>query len=175
MKKSLIAILVIAAVLFAGTFNVQAMEENDLKTKVEATYDINGYSLRLPSDVIKQFEDYLSQFEISAEDCQYVSDQMDILIKAARTKGVKSLTDFQKKCASEIRTACANVSANTGIKATVLSDGRVSVSKYNKPDEIFTILRTNIATNTGLINLFVIAGIISALGASLLVFKVRKA
>ena len=175
MKKSLFAVFVLVSSLLMAIPSVHAMSEQDLSTKVKATYNINGNSIKISQRYINLFEDYISQFDISSEDCQYIADQIDILEKAAKAKGVTSTKDFQKKCAAEIKAACANVSAHTGIKATVLSNGRVSVSKYNMPNEVFTILRTTIATNTGSASIIVIASTITLLGAILLVRKAKKA
>lgn len=172
MRKRLFSVLLVV-VAFMGIVNVKAMSEDELKAKVSGSFDINGVSLSIPKSYIKQLNDYLNEFEVSSDDCQYIADQVDILVNAAKTKGVKSISDFRKKCASEIKTACANVSANTKIKATVLSDGSVSVSRYNSNEEYSRLY--NVIQNTGLVNILCIAGIISVLGAGLLVFKLRKA
>ncbi len=172
MKRRIFAVLLVV-VAFMGIANVYAMSEEDLKTKVSGTFNVNGVNLTIPSSYIKQLGDYLDEFEVSEEDCQYVSDQVDILLNAAKTKGVKSRDDFRKKCQEEIKTACANVSANTKIKATILSDGSVSISKYGSNEEYTRLL--NVIQNTGSAKILLIAGIISALGACLLVFKLRRA
>lgn len=175
MKKSLFGILVLVAVAFMSVTNVSAMTEAELRTHVKSSYTVNGTTVTVPAEYIKQFEDYLDAFEISAEDCQFIADQLDYLRGVAQANGVKSASEFERKCAAEIKAAVSRVSANTGVKATVLSNGKLQVSKYNKPNETFVVVGTNIATNTGSASLLYIAGIITAIGATLLVFRVRKA
>ena len=168
MKKSLFAVLLVAVVAFFCVTNVHAMSEANLTAKVEQTFNINGVSLTVPERYINLFEDYLSQYNITGDDFQYVADQIDVLVSCAKQNSVTSWSDFEKKCSSQIKTACVNVSANTGIKATVLSNGKVSVSKYNKPNEVFAIVDTSLVTNTGSANILYIAGTIALLGAGLL-------
>lgn len=173
MKK--LGLMIVAVIAFIATKNVYAMTEAELTAKVKATYDINGHALKVPEKYVNLYEDYVDQYELTSEDCQYIADQIDMLVAAAKKNGVTSVNQLDDKCAEELRTACANVSAHTGVKATLLSDGRVSVSKYNNPNEVFAIIGVNIATNTGSTALVYIAGIISLIGASLLVYKVKKA
>jgi hypothetical protein len=174
MKKKLLLGLV-ALVAFFCTKNAFAMTEAELTAKVKATYNINGNNLTVPQKYVNMYEDYVSQYELTSEDCQYVADQIDKLVAAAKANGVTKIEDLDNKCKSELRQACADVSANTGVKATILSDGRVSVSKYNNKNEVFGIVDVNIATNTGSANILYIAGVIALIGAGLLVFKVKKA
>ena len=173
MKKILLVIVALVAML--GARNVYALSEADLTAKVHASYDVNGKTLTIPTKYVNMYDDYVSQYELSGEDCQYIADQIDKLLAAARTNGVTSVEELDDKCKAELRQACADVSANTGVKATILSDGRVSVSKYNNKNEVFGIIDVNIATNTGSANILYIAGIIALIGAGLLVYKVKKA
>ncbi len=174
MKKK-ICLVIIALIALFTTKNVFAMTEAELTAKVKATYDINGHQLKVPTKYVNLYDDYVSEFELSSSDCQYIADQIDMLVEAARRNGVTSIKEIETKCAEELRKACANVSANTGVKATILADGRVSVSKYNNPNEVFAIVGVHIATNTGSTGLVYVAGLITLLGASLLVYKIKKA
>lgn len=173
MKK--IFLVIVAVFTLFSTKNVLAMTEAELTAKVKATYDINGHQLSVPTKYINLYDDYVNQYELTSADCQYIADQIDMLVSAARNNGVTSIKDLQTKCAEELRTACANVSANTGVKATVLANGKVSVSKYNNPNEVFAIIGVNVATNTGPASLVYIAGMITLIGAGLLVYKIKKA
>ena len=173
MKK--IGLLLAALIVLLSTKNVFAMTEAELTTKVKATYDINGNQLKVPEKYVNLYDDYVSQYELTSADCQYIADQIDMIVAAARKNGVTSIKELSTKCAEELRQACANVSANTGVKATVLSDGRVSVSKYNNPNEVFAIIGVHIATNTSTPSIVYIAGLITLIGASLLVYKIKKA
>ena len=173
MKK--FGLMIIAIIALFSTKNVFAMTEAELTSKVKATYDINGHKLKVPTKYVNLYDDYVSEYELTGEDCQYIADQIDMIVEAARRNGVTSVKELETKCAEELRKACANVSANTGVKATLLSDGRVSVSKYNNPNEVFAIIGVHIATNTGSTGLVYVAGLITLLGASLLVYKVKKA
>ena len=174
MKKKIL-LGIVALLAFLCTKNVFALSEAELTAKVHASYDVNGETLTIPTKYVNMYDDYVSQYELSSEDCQYIADQIDILLAAARSNGVTKIEEIDDKCKAELRQACADVSANTGVKATILSDGRVSVSKYNNKDEVFGIIDVNIATNTGSANILYIAGVIALIGAGLLVFKVKKA
>ena len=174
MKKKLL-FGIVALLAFFCTRNVFAMTEAELTAKVKATYTVNGKELKVPQKYINMYDDYVSQYDLSSEDCQYIADQIDKLFAAAKSKGVTSVEEMDDKCKAELKQACADVSANTGIKATILSDGRVSVSKYNNKNEVFGIIDVNLATNTGSANIVLIAGVIALIGAGLLVFKVKKA
>lgn len=175
MKKSLFSILVLAAVAIMSVTNVSAMTEAELRTHVKSSYTVGNTTVTVPAEYIKQFEDYLDAFEISSGDCQYIADQLDYLRGVAQRNRVKSASEFEQRCAGDIKDVVAKVSANTGVHATVLSNGKLQVSKYNKPNETFVVAGTHIATNTGSASLLYVAGIITALGATLLVFRVRKA
>ena len=174
MKKKILLMMVLTLITMFAV-NVHAMTEEELTAKVTATYTVNGKDFKMPTEYLNMYKDYISQFDLSSSDCQYLSDQIDVLEKCAKNNSVTSIKDFQKKCNNEIIKACENVSANTGIKATVLSNGKVSVSKYNKPNEVFAIVDTSLVTNTGSANILYIAGTIALLGAGLLVFKIKKA
>lgn len=175
MKKGLFAVLLAVAIMLVGMTNVDAMTEAELQQKFETPIQVGDSTIRIPQYYLNLVADYLNQFEVTAEDCQYVADQMDILIKIAQNEGITTWDEFEKKHPDDIRRACANVSANTGIKATVLSNGKVSISKYNRPNEVFAIINVNLLKNTGSANILYIAGIITLLGAGLLVSQVRKA
>jgi len=172
-KRILIGVIVLTMMLF--TKNVFAMTEEELTAKVKATYDINGNMLKVPTKYVNMYEDYVSQYDLTSEDCQYIADQIDKIAAAMRTNGVTNVKEIDKKCKKELRQACADVSANTGVKATVLSDGRVSVSKYNNSKEVFGIVDVNLATNTGSVNILYIAGIITLIGIGLVTFEIKKA
>lgn len=172
-KKILMGVMVLVTMLF--TKNVYAMTEAELTAKVKDTYDINGNMLKVPTKYVNMYEDYVSQYDLSSDDCQYIADQIDKIVAAMRTNGVTNVKEIDKKCKTELKQACADVSANTGVKATVLSDGRVSVSKYNNSNEVFGIVDVNLATNTGAVNILYIAGIISLIGIGLIVFEAKKA
>lgn len=174
-KKGLFAVILAIAVMFASVVDVFAMSETELMNKFKTPIDVNGTELKIPQYYLNLAEDYFDQFKVSEKDCQYVADEMDKLIKLAKQDGITTWDEFAKKHPEEIRQACANVSANTGIKATVLSNGKVSISKYNKPNEVFAIINVNILKNTGSAKVIYIAGILALIGAGLLVFQVRKA
>ena len=172
-KKLLKEVIVLTMMLF--TKNVFAMTEDELTAKVKATYDINGNMLKVPTKYVNMYEDYVSQYELSSEDCQYIANQIDKIVAAMRTNGVTNVKEIDKKCKQELKQACADVSANTGVKATVLSDGRVSVSKYNNNQEVFGIIDVNLATNTGSTNILYIVGIITLIGIGLVTIEIKKA
>ena len=56
MKKRLFSVLLVV-VAFMGIVNVKAMSEDELKTKVSGSFDINGVSLSIPKSYIKQLND----------------------------------------------------------------------------------------------------------------------
>ena len=175
-KKALLIVVLSLSIMFCGVLSVSAMSENDLMTKIKTPVEVNnGSSLTVPQYYINLAEDYFDQFDVSSKDCDYIAKEMDKLIKLAKKDNITSWEEFGNKYTDEIKKACANVSANTGIKVTVLSNGKVSVSKYNNPNEVFAIVNAHLLKNTGSANILYIAGIITLLGAGIFVTKVKKA
>lgn len=176
MKKSLLMVLLLAVISLAGITNVYAMTEDELRAKGNQTFDINGTPADIPASYIKLFNDYLDTFEVSEADCEYIAGQIDYLYGVAVAKNITNVVDLRKKAYAEVREVAANVTANTKATVTVNGNGVVTVSRYDDPSKVFAKIEGNtVAKNTGSVNLLYVAGIITLLGAGLLVYRVKKA
>ena len=174
MGKKLFVALMLVALTFMSVVNVDAMTEAQLRNKVGSSITIDGNTIAIPAAYLTQLDNYLDEFAVSSADCDYIAAQMDSLIATARAQHVTSAEDFYNKCSDEAKAVAANITANTGVKVTVLSNGKVQVNKYNS-NEVWGVIDTKVITNTSSASFLYIAGAITALGAALLVFRVRNA
>ncbi len=180
MKKNLFVILLLAVVTLAGVTNVYAMSEADLKAKASQDYYVNGVKADVPANYIKLLNDYLDAFNVSEADCQYIADQIDYLYSVAQTKNITNAKEMRQKAYAEVKTVASNVSANTKVKVTVEGNGVVDLKYYDDPSKTFRKIQFTengeiIAKNTGSVSLLYVAGVVSLLGAGLLVYRIRKA
>ena len=174
MRRKILGVFVLFVTLFVGLINVSAMSETELRNKVGNEFNINGKIIEIPATYLAQLDSYLSEFELSSSDCDYISSQLDILISDARQQDVSSFDDLYKRCSSTIKAIASNISANTGVKIIVLNNGKLQVNKYNS-NEIWGIIDTKIITNTNSMNFLYIALAVTVLGFILLAIKVKKA
>ena len=176
MIKKLFATLLVAAVAFMSTINVYAMSESELLAKAKQTYTVNGKTAVVPAEYIKTLEDYLNSFAVTEADCQYLANKIDELYTIAQAKDITTVEEFRQKAYSEAKTIAADITANTKMAVTLKGNGTVTVSRYDDKNTVFVELTgTTVAKNTGSASLLYVAGIITVLGASALVYKVRKA
>ena len=170
--KKFFLVVALAVVSLFGITNVYAMSESELRAKVNSSYTINGKTITIPGEYIKQFNDYLDSFNVSSADCDVIAGQIDYLKQVAKNKNVSSFSEFVKVAETEIRASASLITASTGVKVTIGNDGTVTVYKYNS-DQVFTKLRSGKIVNTGIYNLLYIALGLSLLGAGLFAIKVK--
>ena len=71
MKKILYVCLMMLG-LFIGFKNVDAATKDDLRKKLDATYDINGEKYTIPEDIKVTLNRYLDEYDISKSDADYI-------------------------------------------------------------------------------------------------------
>ena len=88
MKKLLTVLM--ATALFAGMTSVSAMSESELKSKLTATYTINGESVSLSSSQKALVKRYLDKEEVSSTDADYIAAKVDEAIAILNNSGEKA-------------------------------------------------------------------------------------
>ena len=174
MFKKVAVVLTVISALVIGIGSASAMSEKDLRNKIGDSFKVNGKIISIPETYLNQLDNYLAEFELSSADCDYISSQLDALLSDARAKDVSSFDELYKSCSPTIKSMAANISANTGVKITVLSNGKLQVNKYNS-NQVWGILDTKVITNTNSINFLYIAGAITLIGLILFAVKVKRA
>ena len=94
------------------------------------------------------------------------------MIAVIDESGVTKLSDLSASYRKKLSNLASEISANTSVKVTLGSDGTLTV--YNTDGTVFTKITTKIK-NTGNVEIVIIAGAISALGALYFANKARKA
>ena len=75
MKKVVLVLLL--AVMVVLPVSVNAMTESELREKLAASYTVNGRTDSLDDSVLVIIDRYLSTYELSSDDCDYISDKID--------------------------------------------------------------------------------------------------
>lgn len=138
MGKKLSLALVLLVGMFAVTLHVSAMTEGELLEKVSATYTINGDKIKVKDGVLTEVERYFSENEVSSSDCDYISDKIDEAIAIAKKGTATNWNEMTSSEKAEIIELVEEISSNTAVKATLTSDGKLTV--YDTDGEVFTKL-----------------------------------
>lgn len=170
MKKGLIALF--AALSLVGITNVEAMSKDELKTKLTASYTINGAVFKLDSAQVVQLERYLDSYELSSDDADYISKKVDEAIAVIDASDVKSIDALSKQDRSKLSKLVSDVSNNTSVKASV-SGGELVIYDPVTGKEFTRI--TKKAKQTGTTDyILIVSGLVSLVGISTLVIKKGK-
>ena len=115
-KKLLLVIVVL--LLSVMSINVNAMSESELVTKIKKTYVVNGVELKVSDSQLTELERYLNKNELSSEDCDFISNKIDEVVKLAQDAKATSYSDLTNDEATKLIAIVSDVSENTSIKAT---------------------------------------------------------
>ena len=173
MKK--LSILLFAVLLFVGVARVDAMSESELKDALTQTITINGTEVSVDASTKAAIERYLSQYEVSSADADYINARINTAISILKSEGQ---TDFKKLSTSaknKLKALVEEVSDHTSVKATV-TNGSVVILDSNG-DTFFEVdnLVKQTGSNTTLTAM--VAGVsilIVAAGACLVVKQVKE-
>lgn len=125
MKK----VIVFLATLCIGLVSVSAMSESELRTKLTQSYSANGASFAANSEQVNLIDQYLKNYDISSADADYISSKIDEAMNILRNSGKQSFYALSKADKDRVKGLVADVSANTGVKATI-SKGNLYVCNY---------------------------------------------
>ena len=126
MKK----VIVFLATLCVGLISVNAMSESELRSKLTQSYSVNGVTFVANSEQINLIDEYLRNYDITSADADYISTKLDEAMNVLRNSGKISFYSMTKADKNKIIALVADVSANTGVKATI-SKGNLYVCNYN--------------------------------------------
>lgn len=174
MKKNLFLALLLSVGLVAVS-PVHAMSEADLKAKLTKEYTVNGRTEKVDNSIVTQIERYLDKYEVSSEDCDYISGKIDEAVELVE-KG--NATEWSKLTSSEKEGLIAivnDVTSKTSVKAS-LSKGGVLTIYEEDGKTVFTKVADVIRNTDDSMSIVLVAGAaISLVGLLLITKKVVKA
>ena len=171
MKKMLLAAL-FSVMCLVGMTNVSAMTEEELKSKLTATYTVNGVEWSISNGYKNQLEQYLANNDLSSADCDYIADIADkalVIVEAGSATSVSELTRTEK---DKLKELVKDVSNNTDVKATVTDKGTFIL--YNLDGSKFGTIDKTSVKQTGTQDIVIIAGAVSLLGIAIVLRKSMK-
>ncbi len=129
MKKLVLGFLAVV-MLFAIVPSVNAMTEEQLKEKMEKTYNINGTDFKISNDMKVMLERYLDEYNVTSNDADYISNKIDEAINILKKYGTADVNKLPAAAKSELVSLVEDISAHTSVKATV-KNGKLVI---NRPD-----------------------------------------
>ena len=174
-KKLLLVIVVL--LLSVMSINVNAMSESELVTKIKKTYVVNGIELKVSASQLTELERYLNKYELSSEDCDYISNKIDEVVKLAQDAKATSYSDLTNDEATKLIAIVSDVSENTSIKATLTKGGILTIFEEDGKTP-FTVINDKdggIKNTDNNYFIIVIASVISLLGVVVITKKVAGA
>ena len=167
--------LVIALVMFAGIYNVKAMTESELRTKLENGFVINGETIKPNSYQLSEIDRYLAKYEVSNIDCDFISEKIDEIYDIAKASGAKSFTDLKDSDKTKIVSIVAEISNNTTVKANLTKNGVLTIYESDGKTPFTEVKDKDITKQTGENNLvFVVASVIAVFGVAYVAKKAIK-
>lgn len=175
MKKVLFSIL--AAVLLVSTTSVSAMTEDQLFDKLTAEYTINGETVQATNAQKAELERYLSEFDISSSDADFIAEKFDEILKIAQDGNASSFTDLTDSEVKKVVKIVSEVSDKTSVKVSLTEGGVLTI--YDKDGKTpFTVIKDkdmviqNTDSNSAMI---LVAGAVSLLGIAVITKKIAGA
>ena len=173
--KKLFLTLVFAVVMFVGMFNVKAMTESELRTKLANGFTINGETVK-PSDYqLSEIDRYLAKYEVSATDADFISEKIDAIYDIAKASGAKSFTELSDADVTKVVNLVAEVSKNTKVKVSLTKNGTLTVFESDGKTPFTQIQDKDVTKQTGENNIvFVVASVIAVFGVAYVAKKAIK-
>ena len=173
MKKSIFVFFV--AIVLLGVVNVNAATESELRAKLLQEYEINGTVVsakRYEEDIDR----YLNKYEISSADADFIIEKIDYIVNLAKEEKAKTFTDLSSSAVSKAIAAVAEISSKTSVKATLTSNGLLTIYE-NDNKTVFTKIQDNDKLRkTGSDNFVIVfASCVTVLGTLYITRKVAKA
>ena len=173
MKKGILALLL---VMLLGIVNVKAISENDLLAKFKQGYEVGGTVVKASSYQVSEAERYLKKYEVSDADATFISNKIDEVYELAKADKAKSFTELSDANKAKIVSIVAEISNKTSVKATLTNNGILTIYESDGKTIFTQIKDADITKQTGSNNvMFIVAGVVSILGAFYIVKKAGKA
>ena len=171
MKKMLFAAL-FSVMCLVGMTNVSAMTEEELKSKLTATYTVNGVEWSISNGYKNQLEQYLANNDLSSSDCDYIADIADKALAIVEAGSATSVSELTRSEKDKLKELVKDVSNNTAVKATVTDKGTFIL--YNLDGSKFGTIDKTSVKQTGTQDIVIIAGAVSLLGIAIVLRKSMK-
>lgn len=171
MKKMLFAAL-FSVMCLVGMTNVSAMTEEELKSKLTATYTVNGVEWSISNGYKNQLEQYLANNDLSSADCDYIASVADKALAIVEAGSATSVSELTRSEKDKLKELVKDVSNNTAVKATVTDKGTFIL--YNLDGSKFGTIDKTSVKQTGTQDIVIIAGAVSLLGIAIVLRKSMK-
>ena len=173
MKKVFFGSL-LAALLFA-TVNVSAMTEAELRKRFDESVTINGTKFVAAAGDKKLVDDYLTKYELSSDDCEYISGKITEAKAILEKEGKEDFKAMAFSTKEKLKKLVTDIAANTSVKATVTEGSLVILNKDGSTfAEVDHLVKQTGSENS---NIAIIAGvsfIITLVGACLVIRQVKN-
>ena len=174
--KNIKFMLLAVALLLVGT-NANAMTEAQLKEKLTKAYTIGGETVQVTASQVAELERYLKEYEISAEDADYISAKFDEALKIAQDGKAPSFSKLTAAEKEKMVAIASDVSKKTSVKLTLTEGGKLTVFEADGKTPFTVIIdKDNGIQNTNSsYAIVIVASAITLLGAAVITKKVAKA
>lgn len=174
MKKVFISLVTV--MLLFGIVNVKATTESELKTKIANGYVVGGETIKPTNYQMSEAERYLNKYEVSDTDATFIAQKMDEIYELAKENNAKSFTELSSTNKSKVVAIVAEISNKTSVKATLTSDGVLTIFESDGKTIFCKIVDKDITKQTGVNNyVLAFAGIVSILGVAYIAKKAFNA
>lgn len=175
MKKIVYLLLVITA--FFTSYNVNAMTESELKAKITKSYTIDGEEIKITASQIAELDRYLNKYDLSSDDCDFISSKIDEAVAIAQAGKAKSFTELTSEEVAKMIAIVSEVNEKTSVKANLTKGGKLTIYEQDgsTPFTIITDKDNGIKDTNNNYFIIVIASAISLLGVIVITKKVSGA
>jgi len=134
--KNMKKVLFLVVAILLTTVNVSAMSKDALKDKLTKSYRINGVDYKLATGKANMVKTYIDENDISEDDCQYISDQVDKAVEILEAANVKDLSKLPNNIKTQLKDLANNVGANTKVPVKV-NKGKIFVGYVAEPEKAY--------------------------------------
>ncbi len=174
MKNLLIALFTVT--LLVGIVNVKATTEGELKAKIIKGYVVNEKEVKPTAYQVNEMERYLNKYELSDADATFIANKMDEIYELAKADKAETFTDLSKSSKSKAVAIVAEISSKTSVKATLTSDGVLTIFESDGKTVFCKIIDKHLTKQTGVSNyVLAFAGFASLFGVAYIVKKAFNA
>ena len=154
-----------------------AMTESELKDKITKAYVIDGEEVKITASQITELERYLNKYDLSSDDCDFISAKIDEAIAIAQAGKAKSFTELTSEEVAKMIAIVSEVNDKTSVKANLTKGGKLTIYEQDgsTPFTIITDKDNGIKDTNNNYFIIVIASAISLLGVIVITKKVSGA
>lgn len=144
--KRLLSVGLVLVMLFAVVaVKAAGKTEDDLYKALTQTITINGVEVTVSEATKNHIKSYLNQFEVSAEDCEYIINKINTAISILKSEGKTDFSKLSADAKAQLKALVVDIHDNTTVNATV-TNGAVVV--YDNTGDVFFEV-TDLVKQTG--------------------------